>query len=62
METIAKAWATLDVFYNCPLSFLEELMAEFIAFFPIGELEFYKLLKFYVAVQIALDESVKSDL
>jgi len=37
-------------------------MAELIAFRPIEELEFDKLLKFYVAVQIAVDESAKSDL
>jgi len=62
METMATAWATLDVFYDCPLNFVKELMAELTIFRPIGELEFDKLLKFYVKIQIAVDESVKSDL
>jgi len=37
-------------------------MAEFNAIHNIGELKFEKLLKYYVTDQIAIDESVKSDL
>ena len=62
METMATARAMLDTFYDRPLFVVEELMAELNGLRKIGELEFNKLLKFYFAVQIAIDESVKSNL
>jgi len=43
METMATAWAMLDTFYDRPLNFVDELMAELTRFRPIGKLEFHKL-------------------
>ena len=62
METMAACWRMLDTFFDRPVQFARDLMAEITSFKKIHDSEHDKLLEYYVLLQTNIDEADKAGL
>jgi hypothetical protein len=59
-ETMAEAWARLDIFRSDPLLFIRDLMQEIRASPKLKEHEYEKLLHYYLLLRDLIKEATRA--